>query len=135
MNSSTQFDYDEIKQAWRKYCDESLETFHYGFYLQLEKIAKNNGLNVTYEVFADRNYNNDLTLVPRTLSHAIIQDKEQVLEHVKRMAYQSEVKTTQGSIKFIKAQTFCIHGDHKNSVEILEFLNRQVSTNVSSVGY
>lgn len=96
------------------------------YHSEIEKIAKNNGLNVTYEVFADRNYNNDLTLVPRTLSHAIIQDKEQVLEHVKRMAYQSEVKTTQGSIKFIKAQTFCIHGDHKNSVEILEFLNRHL---------
>ena len=40
MNSSTQFDYDEIKKAWQNYCDESLETFHYGFYLQLEKIAK-----------------------------------------------------------------------------------------------
>ena len=40
MNSSTQFDYDEIKKAWLNYCNENLETFHYGFYLQLEKIAK-----------------------------------------------------------------------------------------------
>ena len=40
MRSSTQFDYDEIKKAWHKYCNEDLETFHYGFYLQLEKIAK-----------------------------------------------------------------------------------------------
>ena len=40
MNNSTQFDYDEIKKAWLYYCDEHLETFHYGFYLQLEKIAK-----------------------------------------------------------------------------------------------
>ena len=42
MNNSTQFDYEEIKQAWYNYCNESLETFHYGFYLQLEKIAKKN---------------------------------------------------------------------------------------------
>ena len=42
MNSSTQFDYDEIKKAWLNYCNESLETFHYGFYFQLEKIAKTN---------------------------------------------------------------------------------------------
>ena len=40
MNSSTQFDYDEIKQAWKNYCNESLEIFHYGFELELEKIAK-----------------------------------------------------------------------------------------------
>ena len=94
---------------------------------EIEKVAKNNGLNVTYEVFADRNYNNDLTLVSRSLPCAIIQDKKQVLEHVKMMAYQSEVKTIQGSVKFIKAQTFCIHGDHKNSVEILEFLHQYLN--------
>ena len=39
MNSSTQFDYDEIKQAWKNYRNESLEIFHYGFELELEKIA------------------------------------------------------------------------------------------------
>ena len=92
----------------------------------IEKIAHNHGMNTIYEVFADRNYNDDLTLVPRSLPHAIIQDKELVLKHVKRMAYQSEVKTIHGSLKFIKAQTFCIHGDHKNTVEILEFLNRHL---------
>ena len=40
MNSSTQFDYDEIKKAWHNYRNESLEIFHYGFELELEKIAK-----------------------------------------------------------------------------------------------
>jgi hypothetical protein len=40
MNSSTQFDYDEIKQAWQNYRNESLEIFHYGFELELEKIAE-----------------------------------------------------------------------------------------------
>ena len=41
MNSSTQFDYDEIKKSWHNYCNEDLETFHYGFYVELEKIIKN----------------------------------------------------------------------------------------------
>ena len=40
MNSSTQFDYDEIKKAWQDYCNEDLEILHYGFYMALEKIAK-----------------------------------------------------------------------------------------------
>ena len=40
MNNSTQFDYDEIKQAWQNYRNESLEIFHYGFELELEKISK-----------------------------------------------------------------------------------------------
>jgi len=40
MNSSTQFDWDEIKRAWDNCYGENLETFYYGFYLELEKIAK-----------------------------------------------------------------------------------------------
>ncbi len=40
MKNSTQFDYDEIKQAWKNYRNESLEIFHYGFELELRKIAK-----------------------------------------------------------------------------------------------
>ena len=39
MNSSTQFDWDEIKRAWDNCYGENLETFYYGFYLELEKIA------------------------------------------------------------------------------------------------
>jgi hypothetical protein len=40
VNSSTQFDWDEIKRAWDNCYGENLETFYYGFYLELEKIAK-----------------------------------------------------------------------------------------------
>ena len=45
MNNSTQFDYDDIKQAWQNYRNESLEIFHYGFALELEKIAKKKEFN------------------------------------------------------------------------------------------
>ena len=55
MNNSTQFDYDDIKQAWQNYRNESLEIFHYGFALELEKIAKkkefNNRLGVGNDKF------------------------------------------------------------------------------------
>ena len=38
MNSSTQFDWDEIKRAWDNCYGENLETFYYGFYVALQKI-------------------------------------------------------------------------------------------------
>ena len=93
---------------------------------EIEKVAQKNGIEIIYEAFADRNYNEDLTLVSRSLPSAIITDKEKVLEHVKRMVYESKVKTVQDSLKHIKAQTFCVHGDHKNVVEIVEFLNQHL---------
>ena len=44
MNSSTQFDWDEIKRAWDNCYGENLETFYYGQFItietKIEKIAK-----------------------------------------------------------------------------------------------
>ncbi|CAI8333774.1 MAG: Uncharacterised protein [Flavobacterium sp. SCGC AAA160-P02] len=93
---------------------------------EIEKVAQKNGIEIIYEAFADRNYNDDLTLVSRSLPYAIINDKEEVLEHVKRMAYESKVKTVQDSLKHIKAQTFCVHGDNNNVIEIVEFLHQHL---------
>ena len=38
---------DEIKKAWHNYCNEDLETFHYGFYVELQKM--NNEKDTTNE--------------------------------------------------------------------------------------
>lgn len=92
---------------------------------KIEKIAKENRIEIVYEVFADRNYNDDLTLVSRVLPYAVITDKKRVVNHVKRMAEESKVKTVQDNRKEIKAQTFCVHGDNTYVIEILEELNKE----------
>lgn len=93
---------------------------------KIEKVALENGLEIIYEAFADRNYNDDLTLVSRLLPNAIISEKEKVLSHIIRMIDTSRVKTVQDNVKEIKVNTFCIHGDHKNTVDILEFLHQHI---------
>lgn len=88
------------------------------------EVAKENGLRVLYEAFADRNYNNDLTLVSRKEAHATMTDPDEIIEHVSRMAKEQKVKTLSGKILSIKADTFCIHGDNENVIEILKELNK-----------
>lgn len=90
---------------------------------KIEQVAKSHGLKISYEAFADRNYNDDLTLVSRELPNAIITDVEQVVSHVKSMAIESKVNTVQGASKEIKAQTFCVHGDNEKAIELLKGLN------------
>jgi UPF0271 protein len=85
----------------------------------IEQVAKEHEIDIVYEAFADRNYNEDLTLVSRKESNAILTDADKVLEHVQRMVKSSSVKTISGKEKHIKAETFCVHGDHENTVEIL----------------
>lgn len=90
-------------------------------------LAVKEQINVIYEAFADRNYNDDLTLVSRTKNNAIINDKNSVLEHLLRMVKQQKVKSINGVEVAIQASTFCIHGDTENAVQILEYLNTEMS--------
>lgn len=88
----------------------------------ISKIAFTDGLKVMYEGFADRNYNEDLTLVSRQNKDAIIYNSEQVFEHVFKMISEGKVKTKNGVEVGLKVNTICMHGDHKNVVENLEYL-------------
>ena len=96
---------------------------------EIETVAQQEGIEIVYEAFADRNYNENLTLVSRKESNAVLTDPEEILEHVSKMATQSKVKTITGKEKTIKAQTFCIHGDNENVTAILEALNQKFISN------
>jgi UPF0271 protein len=51
--------------------------------------------------------------------------KEQVADHVRRMVERAKVKTPEGREIAIKAETFCIHGDNPDALEILERLHKE----------
>ena len=87
---------------------------------EIEKVAIENNIKIKYEAFADRNYNNDLSLVSRTESNAIISNPKKVYEHVLNMIQNNCVKSISNSLIKIKADTFCIHGDNQNALEILQ---------------
>ena len=89
---------------------------------QIEKIAKANNLKIKYEVFADRNYNDDLTLVSRQSNKAMLIDKEKVEQHVLTIIQNNMVQTISGNLKKIKADTICIHSDSQNAHTILQQL-------------
>ena len=92
----------------------------------IEKIAIDNGLQIVYEAFADRNYNVDLSLVSRSEKNAVISSPTEVGKHVLQMMQNEKVLTVDKSNVKIKAETFCVHGDTKNAVEILEFLSKEL---------
>tara|TARA_B100000787_G_C16198797_1_gene303039 strand:- start:3304 stop:4017 length:714 start_codon:yes stop_codon:yes gene_type:complete len=92
----------------------------------IEEEAHKNDIEIVYEAFADRVYNSDLTLVSRTLSSAVITDKIEVLAQVQKIAKKSLVNTAQFLDKEIKAHTFCVHGDTRNVIEILEYLHQHL---------
>ena len=97
------------------------------FRSELARIAKALGLKVFYEAFLDRNYNQDLSLVSRKLEGATIQSPTAVTTHFKNIQ-KGYVKIQNGQTAIIKADTFCIHGDNPNVVNILKHLTNSVVT-------
>jgi UPF0271 protein len=83
------------------------------------------GLRVASEVFADRAYNSDGSLVSRSQQDSVIEDPKIVGERAVMMVKEKKVRAVDGSIvEFEDVHTICVHGDTLNAVEIAKSLNR-----------
>lgn len=111
---------------------EVIKAIHLPVYLYVSynsiiaKIAIENRIPIVYEAFADRNYNDDLTLVSRLKDNAVLHNPDAVFEHVFRMTSKGKVKTITGNYKEIKANTFCIHGDNPKALELVNILRHKL---------
>ncbi len=79
--------------------------------------AIQSGLQTANEVFADRTYQPDGSLTPRSQPGAFIHDSNRALRQVLQMINEKSVSAINGEIVPIKADTICIHGDGLNAVE------------------
>ncbi|MRR22333.1 5-oxoprolinase subunit PxpA [bacterium] len=82
---------------------------------QLIRAARNAGLACASEVFADRAYNNDGTLVARSIEGAVLHDTDLMISRVIRMIREKVVETFSGKLIPIEAETVCIHGDNETA--------------------
>jgi UPF0271 protein len=80
------------------------------------RLAEEAGLRAVSEAFADRAYNPDGTLVSRSQPGAVLHDPVEVAEHVLRVATEQSVRTIDGSVLTIRAESICVHGDSPGAV-------------------
>lgn len=92
----------------------------------IAELALKENIEVTFEAFADRNYNEDLSLVSRRKTDALLTNKVKILDHILRMVKHEKVRAINGVEVSIKASTFCVHGDTRNALEILKYLNQEL---------
>lgn len=79
--------------------------------------AASAGLRNCAEVFADRTYQNNGTLTPRTREDALIADETRAVTQVLDMIRYKRVRTTDAIMIPIAAETVCIHGDGQYAVD------------------
>ncbi|MNI56575.1 LamB/YcsF family protein [compost metagenome] len=98
------------------------------------RLAEEAGLRAVSEAFADRAYNPDGTLVSRSQPGAVLHDPAEVAEHVLRMANEQSVKTVDGSILKIRAESICVHGDSPGAVAMATAVKSALADADVSIG-
>jgi len=83
----------------------------------LARAAESNELHVAREVFADRNYMPDGSLVPRGHPQALLHDPEVAADRVFGMLRDDKVRAVDGSEVAVHADTICVHGDTPDAVK------------------
>lgn len=91
------------------------------------------GLRAASEVFADRAYNEDGTLVSRKLPGAVIHDKELAIARTLRMVKEGVVETITGKVIPIKADSICVHGDNPSALEFVKNIRQTLLENGVSI--
>jgi 5-oxoprolinase (ATP-hydrolysing) subunit A len=88
--------------------------------------AMAHGIAFVSEVFADRTYQPDGSLTPRTEPHALIDDPEMMVRQVLMMVREGRVRTGDGGDVPIAADTICLHGDGAHAVEFAARVRREL---------
>ena len=86
------------------------------------------GLSTASEVFADRTYQDDGSLTPRTLPGALITDAEQMLKQVDQIVKERTVTTLNGTIIPLHADTICINGDGPHALTFAKAIHQSFFT-------
>jgi UPF0271 protein len=93
----------------------------------LVRAAERSGLPVAQEVFADRTYQPDGSLTPRSQPDALITDGAASVAQVLRMLREGRVRAASGADVAIRADTVCLHGDGAHAVEFARRLRTELS--------
>lgn len=88
----------------------------------IAKAAQKRGIPVIQEVFADRGYTEEGTLVPRSESGAFIHDPKEAVDRVLMMIKEGRVLSNTGKSISIQADSVCVHGDNPQALEFVKAL-------------
>ena len=94
---------------------------------ELERVARAyDDVHVVAEAFADRTYQADGALTPRSRPDALIQDEDTAVAQVLRLIREGRVRATDGTDVPVRADTICVHGDGPQAVAFARRLAREL---------
>ena len=88
--------------------------------------AEKAGIVTASEVFADRSYQDDGLLTPRSANNALITNEEDAVNQVLGFALRQEVKSANGNRIAVRAETVCLHGDGEHAVAFAKLITERL---------
>lgn len=89
-----------------------------------KKMAKEFGIKLIYEVFADRNYTQDGFLVNRKNKNAVISTTKAIIKRIKNIQKNNTIISDNGKILTLKIDTICVHGDNKHALKFVKIVQK-----------
>jgi 5-oxoprolinase (ATP-hydrolysing) subunit A len=100
---------------------------------ELIRAAQRAGLRAIEEVFADRGYQADGSLVNRSLPGALIEDDDKALQQTLSLVKDKQVVAIDGSVIPVNAQTVCLHGDGAHALSFSRLIRARLNQENISV--
>lgn len=91
--------------------------------------AKEKGVNVVAEAFADRAYHANGTLVSRHEENAVLHDPQLVAERMLQLVNEGGLMSIEGKFVSIDASSICVHGDSPAALAIAQSVRDKFQQN------
>ena len=95
----------------------------------MQQVAEELGCNWAGEIFADRAYNDDATLVDRKLPGAVIHDAGVAADRILGMVTENAIIAESGKRIATRVDTICVHGDTTEALEIARAVREKLESN------
>lgn len=94
---------------------------------ELIEAGQETGLKTANEIFADRTYQADGTLLPRSQKNSVITEIEQAVSQTLFLVKEQKVKTAEQTIIDLQADTLCLHSDNAQALQLAQKIKAEFS--------
>ena len=93
---------------------------------RVARIARRAGVVVWEEVFVDRNYRDDGTLVSRNEPNALLTGTRVVVARIRQLLEKGDVTAESGKRIALRPQTLCVHSDTPRAVQLARVVAKEL---------
>jgi UPF0271 protein len=93
-------------------------------------IARKYNISLLFEAFADRAYQKNGLLVPRSQKNSVYHQQSEVIEQISQLIKYQQLTSIDNQILRLNVDTLCVHGDNNSALELISALRKLINESV-----